>query len=54
MKAWTSRRMARRYLPGNRLNLWRGLGVTPRKGEYPLIESHLHHILANDDPLAAR
>jgi hypothetical protein len=41
-------------LPGNRLNLWRGLGVTPKQGEYPLIKAHLNTILANGDPLAAR
>lgn len=41
-------------LPGNRLNLWRGWGVEPKQGEYPLIKSHLAKILANGDPLAER
>jgi hypothetical protein len=41
-------------LPSNRLNLWRGWGVTPRQGEYPLIKSHLRDVLANGDLEAER
>ncbi len=34
-------------LPGNRLNLWRGFGVEPKQGDYPLIKAHLREVLAN-------
>lgn len=33
-------------LLGNRLNLWRGFGVFPRKGSWKLVRNALHHPLA--------
>jgi hypothetical protein len=36
-------------LPGNRLNLWRGFGVTPKKGNWSLIRKHIKEVLANGD-----
>jgi hypothetical protein len=34
-------------LPGNRLNLWRGWGIEPRKGSWRLLERHIVEVLAN-------
>jgi uncharacterized protein DUF5906 len=39
-------------LPGNRLNLWRGFGVTPKKGNWSLIRKHIKEVLADGDPKA--
>jgi len=41
-------------LPGNVLNLWRGLAVTPCRGEWPLMRAHICEVLANGDAEAAR
>ena len=40
-------------LPNGYLNLWRGFGVEPKKGDWSLMEKHIREILANDDPKAA-
>jgi hypothetical protein len=34
-------------LAGNRLNLWRGWGVEPRRGSWRLIRRHIAEVLAN-------
>jgi len=34
-------------LSGNRLNLWRGWGVEPRQGQWPLMDQHIRDVLAN-------
>jgi hypothetical protein len=39
-------------LPDNRLNLWRGFGVFPRKGSWKLMHDHIYHVLAAGDPKA--
>ena len=41
-------------LPGNRLNLWRGFGVTPKQGDYPRLKYHLNTILADGNPQATQ
>jgi hypothetical protein len=41
-----------KVLPGNRLNLWRGFGVKPKRGEYPMLRAHIKDVLANGDELA--
>jgi hypothetical protein len=40
-------------LPNGCLNLWRGFGVKPKKGEWPLLARHVSEVLANGDPKAA-
>jgi hypothetical protein len=40
-------------LPDGKLNLWRGFGVVPKKGGWPLMAQHVVTILANGDPKAA-
>jgi Family of unknown function (DUF5906) len=39
-------------LPDNRLNLWRGFGVFPRKGSWKLMHDHIYRVLAAGDPKA--
>jgi hypothetical protein len=38
---------------GNWLNLWRGWGVMPQKGRWPLMRDHVEQILSGGDPKAA-
>lgn len=38
---------------GNELNLWRGLAVKPRAGEWPLLRQLIEEVLAAGDPRAA-
>ena len=37
-------------LPGQVFNLWRGFGVDPKEGDWPLLRNHVHEVLANGDP----
>ena len=39
-------------LSGNRLNLWRGFGVFPRKGSWKLMHDHIYDVLGAGDPKA--
>ena len=39
-----------RYDLGNWLNLWRGWGVVPEKGRWPLLRNHVEQILSAGDP----
>jgi len=39
-------------LPDNRLNLWRGFGVFPRKGSWKLMHDHIYRVLAAGDAKA--
>jgi len=41
-------------LEGNRLNLWQGFAVTPRKGSWRLLRRHIYHVLGNGDRKAGR
>jgi Family of unknown function (DUF5906) len=41
-------------LPDNRLNLWRGFGVFPRKGSWKLMRNHIYRVLAAGDRKAGR
>jgi len=41
-------------LPGNRLNLWRGFGVFPRKGSWKLTRNHIYRVLGAGDRKAGR
>ncbi len=36
-------------VPANHLNLYRGPGVTPKQGKWPLMQAHIKNILANGD-----
>lgn len=36
-------------LPGNVMNLWRGFGVDPKPGGWPLMQRHIFEILASGD-----
>jgi hypothetical protein len=38
---------------GDYLNLWKGWGVVPRKGRWPLMRDHIEQILSAGDPKAA-
>jgi hypothetical protein len=40
-------------LPGNILNLWEGMAVTPKPGQWPLMRQHITDILAAGDPASA-
>ena len=40
-------------LPGPVLNLWRGFGVEPRAGAWPLMKAHITNVLADGDAQAA-
>jgi hypothetical protein len=40
-------------LPNGSLNLWRGFGVEPKEGEWPLLARHVREVLADGDPKAA-
>jgi hypothetical protein len=44
----------RQVLPGNRLNLWRGFGVFPRKGSWKLMRNHIYRVLGASDRKAGR
>jgi Family of unknown function (DUF5906) len=39
-------------VPAGYLNLYRGWGVTPKQGSWPLMQAHVEHILANWDAKA--
>jgi hypothetical protein len=39
-------------LSDNRLNLWRGFGVFPRKGSWELMHDHIYQVLGAGDPQA--
>jgi hypothetical protein len=64
-KAWLEHPRRRQYegleldpsgppeLPNGSLNLWRGFGVEPKRGEWPLLAGHVLEVLANGDPRAA-
>jgi hypothetical protein len=39
-------------LDDNRLNLWRGFGVFPRKGSWKLMHDHIYRVLGAGDPEA--
>jgi hypothetical protein len=39
---------------GNRLNLWRGFALIPRKGCWKLLRNHIYRVLANGDRKAGR
>ena len=41
-------------LPGNRLNLWRGFGVFPKKGKWKLMRNHIYYVLGAGDRKAGR
>lgn len=41
-------------LRGNRLNLYRGMAVEPRKGSWKRLREHIYRVLANGDPKSAR
>lgn len=32
------------------INLWRGFGVVPKRGDWSRMKKHIHKIIANDDP----
>lgn len=38
-----------RDLSNGKLNLWRGLGIEPKLGEWPLLRKHIHEVLAAGD-----
>jgi hypothetical protein len=38
---------------GSWLNIWRGWGVTPQRGRWPLLRDHLEQILSAADPVVA-
>jgi hypothetical protein len=40
-------------LSNNRLNLWRGWGVEPKQGTWPLMAAHIRDVLADGDEQAA-
>jgi hypothetical protein len=40
-------------LADGKLNLWRGFGVVPKKGDWPLLSRHVHDVLAGGDVKAA-
>jgi hypothetical protein len=40
-------------LPNGGFNLWRGFGVEPRQGEWPLMRAHIRDVLADGDQKAA-
>jgi hypothetical protein len=44
---------APKVLPNGYLNLWRGFGVEPTSGEWPLMQQHISEILASGDAKAA-
>jgi Bifunctional DNA primase/polymerase, N-terminal/Family of unknown function (DUF5906)/Primase C terminal 2 (PriCT-2) len=44
---------APKELPNGYLNLWRGFGVEPKKGAWPLLWQHILHVLADGDRKAA-
>jgi hypothetical protein len=64
-EVWLGHRRRRQYdgvdlvpnapmvLPNGYLNLWRGFGVEPRQGTWPLMGQHVYVVLANEDPKAA-
>jgi Bifunctional DNA primase/polymerase, N-terminal/Primase C terminal 2 (PriCT-2)/Family of unknown function (DUF5906) len=41
-------------LPNGYLNLWRGFGVDPTQGQWPLVFGHICEVLANGDRKAAQ
>jgi hypothetical protein len=41
-------------VPFDALNLWRGWGVAPRQGEWPLLRQHIHEVLAAGDEQVAK
>ncbi len=41
-------------LPGNRINLWRGLAVKPKKGSWRMLLRHIYRVLGGGDPMAGR
>jgi hypothetical protein len=44
---------APKELPNGCLNLWRGFGVEPKQGKWPLMFQHICHVLAGGDRKAA-
>jgi Family of unknown function (DUF5906)/Primase C terminal 2 (PriCT-2) len=44
---------APKELPNGNLNLWRGFGVEPKQGKWPLMFQHICHVLADGDRNAA-
>ena len=40
-------------LPGNKLNLWLGYGIEPRKGSWELMQQHIAKVLSDGDEKAA-
>jgi Family of unknown function (DUF5906) len=40
-------------LPDGKLNLWRGFGVEPKKGDWSLLHEHVYKVLADGDVKAA-
>lgn len=59
---WTGRRSyegidlepgAPAVLPGNTLNLWSGFAVQPAAGSWQMMQDHITHVLAGDDPAYA-
>jgi hypothetical protein len=64
-KAWLEHPKRRQYegveldpngpaeLSNGCLNLWRGFKVQPKKGQWPLLASHIREVLAHGDPKAA-
>lgn len=41
-------------LPGNRLNLWRGFALTPRRGSWKRLRNHIYCVLGGGDWQAGR
>lgn len=39
---------------GDKLNLWRGFAVRPAPGDWSLMQTHIHEVLADGDPEVAR
>jgi len=54
--AWPNRRqyegvvlIPKGDVPNGHLNIYRGWGVTPKQGKWPLLENHIYEVLANGD-----
>ena len=45
---------APKELPNGYLNLWRGYGIEPKQGKWPLMLRHICHVLAGGDLKAAK
>jgi hypothetical protein len=45
---------AKEVLIGNRLNLWRGFAVEPKRGSWKLLRDHIYRVFAKRDPQAWR